>query len=79
MKKLRVDWTQRMFVIRYGNFSFRFAVQKHKGWNKHNCDFTVAYGCETWSLKLRGKQAEGVEENIWAWEVRGNRGLDKTT
>jgi len=45
----------------------------------------VLYECETWSLtlreerRLRGFEKGGVEENIWTYEGRGNRGVEKTT
>ena len=44
----------------------------------------VLYGCQTWSLKRREKDRmrvfeNTVEENIWASEGRGNRGVKKPT
>jgi hypothetical protein len=44
----------------------------------------VVYGCETWSLILREEHrlrmsANRVEENIWAKEERGKKGVEKTT
>jgi len=45
----------------------------------------VLYGCETWSLTLREEHRLRVFENrvlgggdIWAYEGRGNRGVQKT-
>jgi len=45
----------------------------------------VLYGCETWSLTLREERRLRVfensvlGENIWAYEERGNKGVEKTT
>ena len=40
----------------------------------------VLYGCETWSLTLREeRKLEGVEENIWTEEGRGNGGMEEIT
>jgi hypothetical protein len=40
----------------------------------------VLHGCETWSLTLRKDwRLRVLEENSWAYEGRGNRGVEKTT
>jgi hypothetical protein len=45
----------------------------------------VLYGCETWSLRLRDERRLRVLENrvlrkiIWAYEIRDNKGVEKTT
>jgi hypothetical protein len=41
----------------------------------------VLYGSEPRSVTLRAGSVreQGAEENIWAYEGRGNRGLEKTT
>ena len=43
----------------------------------------ILYGCETWFVDTAGgKEAEGVweqgvEENIWTYEGRGNGGIEE--
>ena len=45
----------------------------------------VLHGCETWLLTLREKRRLRVFENralrriFWAYEVRGDMGVEKTT